>query len=101
MDKDEKLTNPGSPTSIVQQAEEIYQRRYQREYEQNHNGRFLAIDIKTEEAYLGDNSGEALSAARDAAPNGVFHLMRVGQPAAFKSSRHRADGYSLGGLLGV
>ena len=101
MDKDEKQTSPGSPTSIVQQAEEIYQRRYKHEYEEIHNGRFVAIDIKTEETYLGDSSGEALSAARKAAPNGVFHLMRVGQPAAFKSSRHRASEYSLGGLLGV
>ena len=101
MDMDEKMKGSGSPASIVQRADEIYDRLYKADYEKEHDGRFVAIDISTETAYLGDSSGEALSTAREAAPNGIFHLMRIGQPAAFKSSRYRADEYALGGLLDV
>ena len=89
-------TQSQSPTGIAQRGEKIYRDCYQQKFEAEHMGQFVAIDVETEEAYLGDSSADALSRARAAAPNGAFHLMRVGQPTAFKSSRHTSAAFSLG-----
>jgi hypothetical protein len=84
-----------SPAGIAQRGEKIYQDRYKQAYEREQMGRFVAVDVETEEAYLGDSSAEALSNAREAAPHGAFHLMRVGQPTAFRSSRHTSAAFAL------
>ena len=49
-------------------------------------GEFVAIGIDTKHYYLGNNPEEALQTARAAEPNGVFHLIRVGFPGAFRIS---------------
>ena len=50
-------------------------------------GRFVALDIDTERSYVADFPEDALAMARAAAPNGVFFLVRIGSPGAFKASR--------------
>ena len=75
-----------NPKAIVEAGERIYRDKYQKEYEANHRGKFLAIDVQTEEAYLGDTSEEPLRAGRNVSPKGIFHLVRVGSPGAFRVS---------------
>ena len=79
---------------ITTKGAAIYDRRYRMEFERDHRGQFAAIDINSEQAYLADFPEKALSKAKDAAPNGVFYLIRIGSSGAFKLSRvrHVADG---------
>jgi hypothetical protein len=72
---------------IAAKGSDIYDRRYRTEFERLHDGEFVAIDISSEAAYLADLPETALSKARAAAPEGLFYLIRVGSPGAFKSSR--------------
>ena len=69
---------------IVDRAQEIYDLNFREEYEANHGGRFVVIDIRGGNAYLGQYAEEALQKARKEAPYGVFHLIRVGHPGAFR-----------------
>ena len=77
------LTNP---SEIADAAEAIYKEKYQAEYEQHHDGKFVVVDVTDERAYLGVYAEEALGEARRQSPHGVFHLMKVGAPGAFKVS---------------
>ncbi len=72
------------PQSIVQAGEKLYRERYQEEYEKEHLGRLVAIEIRTGKAFIGHTSGEAIRQGRADVPNGVFYLLRVGAPAAFR-----------------
>ncbi len=83
-----------NPREIAAKGTAIYERKYRAQFEQEHRDEFAAIDIGSERAYLADFPEEALSKARNAAPNGVFYLLRIGSTAAFKMSRvrHVANG---------
>jgi len=72
------------PERIVAQAEEIYARKFQKDFESRYRGKFAVIDIATEKAYLGDFSGDAMQAALNDSPKGLFHLIRIGFRAAHK-----------------
>ena len=77
------LTDPGK---IAATAEKIYEERYREVYEQDHSGHFVAIDVQDGEAYLAEFPEGALQLARERAPHGVFHLIRIGAPGAFRVS---------------
>jgi hypothetical protein len=68
----------------------IYDRKYRAQFERHHNGQFAAIDINNELAYLAELPEQASSKARAASADGIFYLVRVGSPGAFKTSRFNA-----------
>ena len=74
--------DPG-PVHIAKEAERIYQEDYREEYERKYLGKFVAIDIESGKAYLGDHPEEALQKAREESSFGVFHLIRIGASGAF------------------
>jgi hypothetical protein len=74
-----------NPNTIANAGEEIY-KKLRADLEASHRGEFVAIGIDTKKFYLGANPEEALQTARAAEPNGVFHLIRVGFPGAFRIS---------------
>ena len=74
------LRQPGLTVEIGKQ---IYNERYRDQYEPVHNGKFLAIDVESGIATLGETSSDAMLAGKKAAPGGWFYLMRVGFPSAF------------------
>ena len=85
-----------NPKAVAEAGEAIYRDMYQKDYEQNQPGKFVAINVHTKSAFIGDTAGEALISARNAEPKGVFHLIRVGFPGAFQLSRYqRASQNSL------
>jgi len=61
--------------------------KYKEQFESDHPGKFVVVDIVGGKAYPGDTPEDALENGRKAAPNGIFHLIRVGSPGAFKISR--------------
>lgn len=93
---DERLLD--SPEKIAEAGERIYSEKYKAAYEQQHRGQYVAIDVLTDSVYLAQFPEEALDRARTAAPNGVFHLIRVGAPGAFRVSFGR--GASRNGFWG-
>jgi len=59
-------------------AIEIYERKYKDEFEKHHKGKFVVIDVHSEEAHVHENSAGAYQEARKSAPFGLFFLLRVG-----------------------
>jgi hypothetical protein len=84
MEQNQAIFLRSHPEHLVAQAEEIYARKFQKDYERRYRGKFAVIDITTEKAYLGDFSGDALQAALLDSPKGLFHLIRIGFRAAHK-----------------
>jgi hypothetical protein len=80
-----------NPKALGELGEAIYTRRYKEEYERVYAGKFVAIDVRTENAYLADTPEGAFEAARTAAPQGLFHLIQVGQAGAFRVSYSQAS----------
>jgi len=80
---DEPLTNP---KALAGRGEHIYQEKYKGRYESEYSGKFVAIDVRTEKAYIADSAVEALEAARKDSPRGLFHLIKVGAAGAFRVS---------------
>jgi hypothetical protein len=75
------------PSRIADRGEEIYREKYKTAFEEEHPGKFVAIDVMTGHAYIGNTPEEAYENARTDAPQGVFHLIRVGYTGAFRVSR--------------
>ena len=74
------------PARIAKAAEDIYTERFREEVEAAHKDGFVAIDVLHEAYYFADTAEAALQTARGEAPNGVFHLIRLGAPVAASSS---------------
>ncbi len=77
---------PSNPQAIAEAGEAIYKERYRTQYEAEHPGKFVAIDVKTGHATLGDTPEQALAEARKNHASGVFHLIKVGSAGAFRVS---------------
>jgi hypothetical protein len=75
-----------SPEKIAEAGELIYSERYQAQLEPDRRGHFIAVDVTSGEGYVADYPEQALQKARAAAPNGIFHLIRIGAPGAFRVS---------------
>ena len=74
------------PKVIAEAGEKIYNERYRTQYEAEHRGKFVAINVKNGHATLGESSEETLEAAKKTNPDGLFHLIKVGSPGAFRVS---------------
>lgn len=75
-----------SPDRIAEEGQRIYLAKYRESLERTNIGQFVAIDVLSGQAYVGKFAEIALDEARKKAPNGVFHLVRIGSPGAFKVS---------------
>lgn len=75
-----------SPDKIADAGERIYEQKYKSQLEGASFGHFVAIDVTTGTPYVAEFPEQALEQARAAAPNGIFHLIRIGAPGAFKVS---------------
>jgi hypothetical protein len=82
---------PTNLNAIVERGERIYNEKYREEYEAKHLGKFVAIDVTTERAYLSDTPETALQEGRTQNPSGVFHLIRIGSPGVFRVGYSAAD----------
>jgi hypothetical protein len=82
------MTTPPSlnPKVIAKLGEDIYKQKYQAEYEASHHGKFVAINVRSADAAIGDTPEEAFEKAKAADASGLFHLIRVGFPSAFQAS---------------
>ena len=74
---DDELLENADIQKISEKGAKIYD-RLKIKYEPRENGKFLAIDIDSENAYLGNTSAEALSLARAKHPQKVFYVVKIG-----------------------
>jgi hypothetical protein len=61
--------------------------RHRADLEQKHRGMYVLIDIKAEELFLAESPQEAYRKAEARHARGPFHLIRIGDRAAFRSRR--------------
>ena len=73
-----------NPQEAADKGTAIYKARYQTQYEQEYPGKYVAIDITTEKAWVANTPEEALGVAQGASPHGFFHLIRIGSPGVFR-----------------
>ena len=79
-----------SPAAVAERGEVIYKEKYQAEFEKSYPGWFVLIDVTTGNAYYGPSITIALEQAQEKAPRGMFHVIRVGEPGAFRVSYRRS-----------
>jgi hypothetical protein len=71
---------------IAEAGERIYEERYKAQVEPRRYGHFIAVDVISGIGYVAEHPEQALQDARAAAPNGIFHLIRIGARGAFRVS---------------
>lgn len=81
MNNTEELIKKVNIQRIAEEGAKIYE-KIKNQYEPEHNGKFLAIDIDTERVFLGNTNSEAVEAARKSCPNKVFYVVKIGSAAA-------------------
>lgn len=74
----------GSPKQLAEKGEAIYKTKYQKEYEKLYPGKYVAIELSTEKAYVGDTPEGAVELLQRESPKSYFHLVRVGFTGVFK-----------------
>ncbi|HXL23831.1 MAG TPA: hypothetical protein VOA78_15315 [Candidatus Dormibacteraeota bacterium] len=74
-----------STRDIAERGEAIYKNRYQADFESKFHDKFVAVNVRNEDATIADTSEEAIRLALEKDPDGLFHLMRVGHQAAFEA----------------
>jgi len=62
---------------IADEGAKIYE-QIKVNYDPKEKGKFLAIDIDSKKAYLGNTSAQALESARQNHPNKVFYVVKIG-----------------------
>ena len=68
---------------VVARGKAIYQ-QLKDEVELHHNGKFLVIDVETENYEIHDRGTVAITRLLDRHPNAVIYLMRIGHQTAYK-----------------
>ncbi len=77
MNNTEELIKKADIQKIAEAGARIYE-SVRSQYEPAQNGKFLAIDIDSKDTYIGTASSEAVELARNAHPNKVFYVVKVG-----------------------
>lgn len=80
-----KHTPAPSTQDIAHRGEAIYKEKYQANFEQSHNGKFVAINVNSGEVTVADTGEDAIRIALEKDANGLFHLIRVGHRAPFEA----------------
>jgi hypothetical protein len=70
------------PSDVARQAESIYARRLKDELERSHRDEFVAIEPESGDFFLGLTLSEAMGRARNAHPDRLAHVLRVGHRTA-------------------
>ena len=75
-----------NPQESAEAGQAIYAEKYKDQYEAAYPDQFVAINLRTERAYVAHHPEDALCQAKDDDPEGLFHLIKIGSAGAFKVS---------------
>jgi hypothetical protein len=73
-----------NPKQLAEKGESIYKNKYQADYERLHAGKYVAIDINSEKAFVADTPEAAVELLQKENPKGFFHLIKVGSSGVYK-----------------
>ena len=73
-----------SPQAIAEKGEAIYLKKYKIEFETRYPNKFVAIEIDSGQAFIGNTAEEAIEKAQTERDGGLFHLIKVGSPGVFR-----------------
>ncbi len=83
-----------TPAEIASAAEQIYDEQFREHFERDFHDHFVVIDITTGEGYRHQWPEKAFENARKKAPKGVFYMIRIGSPGAFRVSYTMENAYA-------
>ena len=72
------------PSGIVTARGEAVYQKLQKEVEQHHNGKFLVIDIQTEDYEIDIHGTVAVNRLLSRHPNAVIYLVQIGDQTAYQ-----------------
>jgi hypothetical protein len=75
---------PSNPKALSELGEKIYREKYKESFERDQVGKFVAIDMTTQKAFIADTPEAAVELLLKEDPNSFFHLIKVGSPGVFK-----------------
>lgn len=75
-----------NPLDIAREGERLYDERHRARLEAQSPGQFAAVNVHTGDVHVAVEAIEALALARQAAPDGLFHLVLIGEDGAFRVS---------------
>ena len=78
-------TRLASPDDMVRAAERLYDEKFREKCEEEHQGKYVVIDLVSGEIFIDEAAEIALQKARESSLGGVFHLLRIGQPGAARA----------------
>jgi hypothetical protein len=79
-----KMSTLNGPKQLAEKGESIYKAKYQQEYEKSYPGKYVAIDLSTEKAFVADTPEAAVELLQRENPKSYFHLVRIGSTGVFK-----------------
>ena len=82
----EELIKTADIQKIASEGSKIYE-QIKVQYDPKENGKFLAIDIDSKQAYLGNTSAEAVVLAREKHPKKIFYVVKIGFDVAETMAR--------------
>ena len=68
---------------VIDKAKAIYDERLRSDLEEQHMGRFVAIEPESAEYFIADTFDQAVKLARLKHPARLTHTIRIGHAAAF------------------
>lgn len=74
-----------SPSEIAERGQRIYDEQYRQALEQNSTGKFVAIDVQSGAAVVGESPLATLENARSQHPRGLFHLIKIGSSGVYRA----------------
>jgi hypothetical protein len=72
---------------IAQRGQAIYDQQIRAHVETTHRGKFLVLNIDTEEYEVDRDELAALQRARAKNPDGAFYILRIGATATYRLGR--------------
>ena len=76
--------NPETTDTLAESCQRLYDERLRAQLEPEHNNQFVAIEPESGRYFLGSTGLAALRAGRQALPDKLFYLLRVGSDAAYR-----------------
>lgn len=70
-------TNYSSDQIVADKGEQIYKDLFQEQYEKEYSGQYVIIDVLKKQAYVAESAAEAVLKAKEDAPDGLFHLIKM------------------------
>ena len=75
-----------NPQEIAKAGRKVYE-RHRQDFERRYQGKYVLVDIRSEKVFVADSPEEAYRRAAADRLEGPFHLVRVGERAAYRSRR--------------